>query len=155
MKIVTAEQMRKIDSECAKLGKPVKVLMENAGKAVAEATRDYLGDIKKQHILCLIGAGNNGGDGLVAARYLTGWGAKVSIYLCGDRPAADANLKLIKAKKIPCIEAKTDKGFKKFDALLASAACVIDGLLGTGKMRPLEGVFKQVLEKVNTARART
>ena len=152
MKIVTADQMKKIDNQCAKLGKPVKALMENAGKAVAEAARDYFGDIKKQHILFLIGVGNNGGDGLVAARYLAGWGAKVSVYLCGSRPAADANLKLIKAKKIPCIEAKTDKGFKKFDALLASAACVIDGLLGTGKMRPLEGVFKQVLEKINAAR---
>jgi NAD(P)H-hydrate epimerase len=93
MKIVTAEQMRKIDSQCAKLGKPVKALMENAGKAVAEAARDYLGDIKKQQILCLIGAGNNGGDALVAARYLAGWGAKVSVYLCGARPATDANLK--------------------------------------------------------------
>jgi NAD(P)H-hydrate epimerase len=72
MKIVTAEQMRKIDEECTRLGKPVKVLMENAGQAVAAATRDYLGDIKKQHVLCLIGGGNNGGDGLVAARYLKG-----------------------------------------------------------------------------------
>ena len=47
MKIVTAEQMREIDRECARLGKPVSVLMENAGKAVAEATRDYLGDAKE------------------------------------------------------------------------------------------------------------
>jgi hydroxyethylthiazole kinase-like uncharacterized protein yjeF len=152
MKIVTAEQMRKIDSECIKLGKPVKVLMENAGKAVAEAARDHLGDIKKQHIVCLIGGGNNGGDGLVVARYLGGWGAKVSVYLCSDRLAADANLKQIKAKKIPCIEAKADKSLKKLDSLFASATCVVDGLLGTGKMRPLEGVFKQVLEKVNVAR---
>jgi len=152
MKIVTAEQMRKIDQACARMGKPVNILMENAGKAVAEATRDYLGEIKKQQILCLIGGGNNGGDGLVAARYLAGWGAKVSVYLCSDRPANDANLKRIKTKKISCIEAKTDKDLKKFDGLLASATCVIDGLLGTGKMRPLAGVFKQVLGKVNNAR---
>ncbi|MDD5338388.1 MAG: NAD(P)H-hydrate dehydratase [Dehalococcoidales bacterium] len=152
MKIVTAEQMRKIDSECIKLGKPVKVLMENAGKAVAEATRDFLGDIKKQNIICLVGGGNNGGDGLVAARYLAGWGAKVVVYLCSPRSAADANLKLVKAKKITCVDAKADKALKKFDALLNGATCVIDGLLGTGKMRPLEGLFKQVLEKVNTAK---
>ncbi len=152
MKIVTAEQMRKIDGECARLGKPVKVLMENAGKAVAEAACDYLGDIKKQNILCLIGGGNNGGDALVAARYLSGWGAKVNVYLCNDRPAADANLKRIRAKKIACVDARLDKGLKKFDSLLSSATCVIDGLLGTGKLRPLEGIFKKVLEKVNAAR---
>jgi NAD(P)H-hydrate epimerase len=151
MKIVTAEQMRKIDSECAPLGKPVKVLMENAGKAVAEAARDYLGEIKKQHILCLVGGGNNGGDGLVAARYLAGWGAKVTVYLCGDRPAADANLKQIKVKKITCIAAGADKSLKTFDNFLTSATCVIDGLLGTGKMRPLEGVFQKTLEKINAA----
>jgi hydroxyethylthiazole kinase-like uncharacterized protein yjeF len=152
MKIVTAEQMRKIDQECSRLGKPVKVLMENAGKAVAEATRDYLGTLKQRQILCLIGGGNNGGDGLVAARYLYGWGAKVTVYLCADRPAGDTNLKKIKAKKITCIEAKADKNFKKLDSLLTSASCVIDALLGTGKMRPLVGVFKQALEKVNAAK---
>jgi ADP-dependent NAD(P)H-hydrate dehydratase / NAD(P)H-hydrate epimerase len=152
MKIVTAEQMRKIDRESTQLGKPVGVLMENAGKAVAEAARDYLGALKKQHILCLIGGGNNGGDGLVAAWYLNGWGAKVSVYLCSERPANDANLKLIKDNGITCIDVKTDKNLKKFDSLLASATCVIDALLGTGKMRPLEGVFKQALEKVNAAR---
>jgi hydroxyethylthiazole kinase-like uncharacterized protein yjeF len=149
MKIVTAEQMRQIDQECIRLGTPVKVLMENAGKAVAEATRDLLGDIKKQNILCLIGAGNNGGDGLVAARYLAKWGAQVNVYLCSDRPANDANLKLIPKTDIRYIEAKADVSMKKLDSLLASANCVIDGLLGTGKMRPLEGVFKRVLENVN------
>lgn len=152
MKIVTAEQMREIDKECARLYKPANVLMENAGKAVAEATQEYLGEIKKHNILCLIGGGNNGGDGLVAARYLKGWGARVSVYLCSERPADDANLKLIKENRIDCINAKDDKNYKKLDSLLAKATCVIDGLLGIGKIRPLKGVFKQALEKVNTAK---
>jgi hydroxyethylthiazole kinase-like uncharacterized protein yjeF len=152
MKIVTAEQMRKIDSECARLGTPTSALMENAGKAVAEATREYLGNIKKQNILCLVGGGNNGGDGLVAARYLDGWGAKVSVYLCSDRPADDANLKLVKKNEINCVEGKADKDLKKLNSLVNKATCVIDALLGTGKLRPLEGVFKQALEKVNKAK---
>ena len=82
MKILTAEQMRQIDRECARQGTPTSVLMENAGKAVAEETRRSLGTLENQHILCLIGPGNNGGDGLVAARYLHDWGARVSLYLC-------------------------------------------------------------------------
>jgi len=152
MKIVTAAQMREIDRECVRLGTPVSLLMENAGQAVAEETRDYLGSIKKQHVLCLIGPGNNGGDGLVAARYLHEWGAKVSVYLCSPRLADDANLKLAWEGGITCIEAAADKNLKKFDALLGSATCVIDALLGTGKMRPLEGVFQKTLEKVNAAK---
>jgi len=152
IKIVTAEQMRQIDQECIRQGTPVSALMENAGKAVAEETRACLGAIKKQHILCLIGAGNNGGDGLVAARYLHEWGAKVSVYLCSQRASDDTNLKLLQERGIKCNEADGDKNLKKFDGLLASATCVIDTLLGTGKMRPLEGVFREVLERTNVAR---
>ena len=152
MKIVTAEQMRQIDRECVRLGTPVGLLMENAGRAVAEETREYLGNLKKQHVLCLIGAGNNGGDGLVAARYLHERGAKVSVYLCSSRPADDANLQLVREGGISCIEAAADKNLKKLDGLLASATCVIDALLGTGKIRPLEGVFQKTLEKVNASK---
>jgi hydroxyethylthiazole kinase-like uncharacterized protein yjeF len=149
MKILTAEQTRQMDRDCIKAGTPVSVLMENAGKAVAEETVKSLGNIKKQSILCLIGAGNNGGDGLVAARYLQERGAGVSVYLCSERPADDDNLKLVREKNITCNIASEDKKLEKFDSLLASATCVIDALLGTGKMRPLQGVYKDVLSKIN------
>jgi hydroxyethylthiazole kinase-like uncharacterized protein yjeF len=151
MKIVTAAQMKQIDSECARRGTPTSVLMENAGKAVAEETRHFLGALEFHHIVCLVGAGNNGGDGLVAARYLKEWGADVAIYLCADRPADDVNLQLAGEHGIKCVAAKADKGLKKLATLLGKATCVIDALLGTGKMRPLEGLFKTVLEKVNAA----
>ncbi len=153
MKIITAAQMREIDQECIRRGTPVSALMENAGKAVAEETRGFLGNIKMQNVLCLIGAGNNGGDGLVVARYLDEWGAKVTVYLCSDRPTGDKNLKLLHDHEVACTAAKADKGLKKLGELLDSTTCVIDALLGTGKMRPLEGVFKAVLEKVNAAKA--
>ncbi len=153
MKIVTAAQMREIDQECIRRGTPASVLMENAGKAVAEETRYLLGNINIQNIVCLIGAGNNGGDGLVAARYLDEWGAIVTVYLCSDRPAGDENLKLLHDREVACSEAKDDAGLKKINELLGSATCVIDALLGTGKMRPLEGIFQKVLERANAAKA--
>ena len=152
IKIVTAAQMREIDKECIRLGTAVSLLMENAGRAVAAETRDHLGNIKQQHIICLIGAGNNGGDGLVAARYLHEWGAKVSVYLCSTRPADDTNLHLVQESGITCIDAEADKNLKKLDVLLASATGVIDALLGTGKMHPLDGIFQKTLEKVNAAK---
>jgi hydroxyethylthiazole kinase-like uncharacterized protein yjeF len=152
MKIVTAEQMRQIDQECIRRGTPVSALMENAGKAVGEEVKASLNAAENQHILCLVGGGNNGGDGLVAARYLQDWGAKVSMYLCAPRPPDEENLKLAQERGITCIEAAQDKNLKKFDNLLATATCVIDALLGTGKIRPLEGIFKQALEKVSSAR---
>ncbi len=149
MKIVTAEQMRQIDRECIRLGTPASVLMENAGKAVAEETRQALGAVEDQHILCLIGPGNNGGDGLVAARYLRDWGARVSLYLCSQRPPDDVNLKLARERGVTCLETTQDENLEGFNGLLGSSTCVIDALLGTGRMRPLEGVFRQVLEGVS------
>jgi len=155
MKILTAEQTRQMDQECIKAGTPVSVLMENAGKAVAEEIEKSLGDIRKLKILCLIGAGNNGGDGLVAARYLQERGAAVSVYLCSERPEDDENLKLVREKNITCIATAEDEKLEKFDSLLAEASCVIDALLGTGKMRPLQGVYKEVLLKINEAKQRS
>lgn len=152
MKILTAEQMSRIDRECIRLGTPASVLMENAGKAVAEETRQALGAMSSQHILCLIGPGNNGGDGLVAARYLHDWGAGVSLYLCHPRPPDNTNLKLARERGITCVAAADDKDLTGFDGLLTPATCVIDALLGTGRMRPLEGVFQQVLDRVAAAR---
>ncbi len=78
MKVLTVEQMRQAEEDCAKLNLPTTVLMENAGKSVAEEVRRILGATEQQRILVLIGPGNNGGDGLVAACYLHDWGAEVS-----------------------------------------------------------------------------
>ncbi len=79
VKILTIAQMRQAEEECAKISLPPSMLMENTGKAVTEEVRKIMGTINQQRIL--IGPGNNGGDGLVAARHLHDWGAKVSRYL--------------------------------------------------------------------------
>ncbi|MFQ6122466.1 MAG: NAD(P)H-hydrate dehydratase [Dehalococcoidales bacterium] len=151
MKIVTSQQMHHIEQECAKIGLPTDVLMENAGKAVAKEVSQILSTIDQQHLLFLIGPGNNGGDGLVAARHLHDWGAKVSIYLCSQR-LNDSNLELVQQRGMTCVEATQDKNLAKFDELLASTDCVIDALFGTGKVRPLRGTFQQVLDRVSRAR---
>jgi len=151
MKIVTSEQMRRIEEECARTGLPTSVLMENAGKAVAEEARRILSPVDQQHILFLIGPGNNGGDGLVAARHLHDRGARVSLYLCAQR-TNDPNLELVQQRGLTCVEAAQDENLKKFDELLSSASGVIDALLGTGKVRPLQGTFQQVLDRVSRAR---
>ncbi|MFC2003870.1 NAD(P)H-hydrate dehydratase, partial [Chloroflexota bacterium] len=152
MKILTIDQMSQADQDCAKIGLPTNVLMENAGKAVAEEVRRILGTADKQHILVLIGPGNNGGDGLVAARHLHDWGAMVSVYLCTQRPSDDPNLKLVLERKIICTSATEDKNLNQFDSRLLSANTVIDALFGTGKVRPLTSIFQQVLEHVKKAK---
>ena len=74
MKLVTVAEMQRLEREC---GVPVAQLMENAGLAVAQEAWLMLGEIAERRILVLVGPGNNGGDGLVAARHLKDWGADV------------------------------------------------------------------------------
>jgi len=152
MKIVTIEQMSQIEQDCAKISLPPSVLMENAGKAVAEEVRQTLGDIDKQQILILIGPGNNGGDGLVTARHLHDWGAKVSLYLCSQRPPDDSNLVLVQERGITCVEAAQDENLDRLDELVSQANAVIDALFGTGKSRPLRDIFPLALGKVARAK---
>ncbi len=152
MKILTVNQMRQVEQDCAKIGLPTDVLMENAGRAVAEEVRKILSTIDQQQILILIGPGNNGGDGLVAARYLHDWGARVSLYLFSQRPPDDPNFKLVQERDITCVDLTQDENQDKLNELLVSADAVIDALFGTGKSRSLRGVFRQALDTVGRAR---
>jgi NAD(P)H-hydrate epimerase len=152
MKVVTAEQMRNIDRSAASIGLTTDILMENAGHTVARETRKYAGEVIGKHVLIIIGPGNNGGDGLVAARYLAEWGAEVNLYPCTKRPDNDKNLVLAQERGIAVISAEKDSDLADFDRLLVSSEIVIDAVFGTGRSRTIEGVIKQVLTKVVAAK---
>jgi NAD(P)H-hydrate epimerase len=152
MKVVTVDEMRRIEEACAGRGLPPDVLMENAGRAVAEEVQAILDPLEDEHVLVMVGPGNNGGDGLVAARHLHDWGAAVSVCLLGSRPENDTNLNLVRERDIPCSAVDSDEGLGGFHEALSSATAVIDSLfgtgLGTGRSREMEGVFRAALEAV-------
>ena len=152
MKVVTAQQMQQIDQECSRIGLATDALMENAGRAVAEGTGRILGDIAQHHILIMVGTGNNGGDGLVAARYLHDGGAQVGIYLMGQRPSGDVNLKQVQERGITIVEAARDENRDELVRLLSPATAVVDAIFGTGKRRPLEEAVAGVLNIVSEAK---
>jgi len=148
MKVVTAEQMRNIDRSAANIGLTTEALMENAGRSLAEETKKLIGGVIGKRVLVIVGPGNNGGDGLVAGRYLDDWGAEVSLYLCSKRPTGDKNLTLAQERDIAIVQADQDKDFTGFGSLLGSSEVVIDAVLGTGRSRTVDGVFKEVLTRV-------
>ncbi len=150
MKVVTVEQMRQAERDCARLGISTDTLMENAGQAVAEEVRCILGTVDQKRILILIGPGNNGGDGLVAARHWHDWGAEVNVYLLGK--SGDANLEQVQERRIDCVEAAGDAKFSRLAGFLESADIVVDAIFGTGKSRALSGVFPEVLGMVRKTR---
>lgn len=149
MKIVTADQVKEIENQAVNLGVSLEMLMENAGNAVAAQVKQVLHSAVGKRVLVLVGPGNNGGDGLVAARYLHDWGAKVNICLCASRAQNDKNLKLAMQCGIPIIHAYEGKTIADLRASISSADVIIDALFGIGKIRPIEGIFKEVLQNVS------
>lgn len=148
MKIVTAEQMGKIDRACIESGTPAPVLMENAGRAVAEHIRRTVGDVAGKRVVILAGPGNNGGDGLVVARYLSDWKAGVSLFLFGKKRENDNNLERVRELNIDCREVTGKDGLDCLVTAVESADILVDALFGTGNNRPLEGIYREALERI-------
>ncbi|MEE8372772.1 MAG: NAD(P)H-hydrate epimerase, partial [Dehalococcoidia bacterium] len=119
MKLVTVDQMRQLEQAAAEIDLPPDVLMENAGLAVAEEVRKLCGNVAGSPLLVLVGPGNNGGDGLVAARHLDDWGAQVTVYLCSRNTEGDNNFSLIVERDIPVACAEDDEGLSVLDDALS------------------------------------
>src|SRR3972149_10611998 len=83
---VTREQMNKVDKYAVEFfGIEILQLMENAGRNIAEFSRQQLESVEDKKIVILCGKGNNGGDGLVAARFLHNWGADVTCIMADGK----------------------------------------------------------------------
>jgi len=153
MKLVTAELMRGLEQGAEAQGVTVPTLMENAGLAVAQEVWLLLGTVADRAVLVLAGPGNNGGDGLVAARHLHDWGAKVEVFLLKTRdPDKDEVYRQVVERSIPLRTAGEDSGFVVLEEALSRAEVVVDALLGTGRMRPIEGDLAEMLRRLAAAR---
>jgi len=150
MKLVTVAEMQAAERES---GVPIPQLMESAGLAVAQEAWLLLGELAERRILVLCGPGNNGGDGLVAARHLKDWGADVIVALLKPRED-DPNLTQLTERETPTITLTDDAAWKRLDEALGGAELVIDALLGTGRAREIEGDLAALLDRLRDARAR-
>ncbi|MCH8994755.1 MAG: NAD(P)H-hydrate dehydratase [Chloroflexi bacterium] len=140
--------MQALEQRASAQGRPPSVLMEDAGLGVAQEVWINLGAVPERKVVVLVGPGNNGGDGLVAARHLHDWGAKVIVLLLKERGKDDPNLQQFVERKV-AVQLAADGDL---DEALAGADAVIDALLGTGRSRPLDGVIADVLDRVGRAR---
>jgi NAD(P)H-hydrate epimerase len=119
--------------------------MENAGKSVSEFVRTTVKDTKK-NILLLCGTGNNGGDGFVAARYLTQY-YKVMVFLAGAEVKTEIAKKNF--QKLQTYEVKIYYSPRDLDRLLAENDVLIDALLGTGLAGELKEPYSTIVKKIN------
>ncbi len=151
MKITSTDQMREIEKEADGRGLTYATMMENAGQAVALEIRDHFG-ARDKAVLVLVGPGNNGGDGLVAARHLHDEGANVRLYLWKRKVRGDDNFRQTQDRGIPYLRADDDKNRQQLNSFLDATDIVVDALLGTGVTRPIGGVLEDVLNLLKQKR---
>jgi hydroxyethylthiazole kinase-like uncharacterized protein yjeF len=152
VKVVTVEQMRAIEQAADSQGLSYAAMMENAGRAMASWLERK--GVRGKRILVLIGPGNNGGDGLVAARYLQQAGASVSLYCWRREIQDDENWDLVQRAGVPAFWGHEDERYSKLRRLVAETDWILDALLGTGVCRPIEGGLEEILTVVRKAVAR-
>ena len=127
---VTAAEMKEIERKAAEDGLSYEQMMENAGRAVADFVQEKQPVLRTAAIF--VGKGNNGGDGLVAARYLRERGVRAAVILVEGEPKSEqarANLAKLDEKTPiwPIEELQMDQINWIFDADAA-----IDAVYGTG-----------------------
>jgi ADP-dependent NAD(P)H-hydrate dehydratase / NAD(P)H-hydrate epimerase len=147
MHVVTVAEMRELEARADReYGLTSHILMENAGKSAAEILANYMRRrhaIAGREVLLLIGPGNNGGDGLVVARYLEEWGARVTLYYWKE--------KLLVSNRRDVAAAETAG---ELESAILRAEYVLDSLLGTGRSRPLPDDMRSLLARVRQERER-
>ncbi|HEX5130880.1 MAG TPA: NAD(P)H-hydrate epimerase, partial [Candidatus Krumholzibacteria bacterium] len=165
MRILTASQMQKVDEETIAHVVPGLELMERAGRGVARAVLAGFANANApaapRKAAIFVGAGNNGGDGLVVARYLleAGWQCSVHMLKPGSELTPDAS------KNHQRLQTTKSAGLRELDATrpdytqraaedLADAVIVIDTLFGTGIAGAPRGRAAEMIALINQTGAR-
>ena len=152
MKILKSNEMAFADENTIKLtGIPSLVLMENAGRTSAEIILKKYPEMK--NFVVIAGSGNNGGDGLVIARYLLRYDKKVKIFILAETrtklsPDNLKNLEIIEmngGEVLLCGENK----IPKIRNAIKDSEVVIDAIFGTGFRPPVKGYREKVIEVIN------
>jgi len=155
--LVTSDEMRCFDHDTIhRLGVPAIVLMDHAGRAIAERVRE----LRPDKVVVLCGKGMNGGDGWVAARWLRHAGIEVEVLsscdpaaLQGDARAAQQMAERFGVPWRVYEPGSLHQALSGFDQGGRRRAVLIDALLGTGVSRPAEGVIAQMIEEANASSA--
>ncbi len=160
--MLSCAQSRELDGVAlTQFGLSAAVLMENAGRSLAEAALDLMLSAVGNRlvpVIVLCGPGNNGGDGLVAARHLevTGMGVWVVLAFDGE-PKLEHNAANLKAVRLagPNLLRLGSQDKAGAEGAVPSSiwegppGIVIDAILGTGLSRPPSGLALEAIVLAN------
>jgi hydroxyethylthiazole kinase-like uncharacterized protein yjeF len=158
MQILTAAEMGETDRRTfEEFGVELDTLMDNAGSAVARFCLKHYPNARRVTVLC--GKGNNGGDGLVAARILAKGNRNARVLLTGPQDdfkgEARAALHRLRAEE-PAVSIETiapDTANQQIEEALGGAELILDAVIGTGFKPPLRGIAVTLREKLAAATA--
>ena len=147
--MIQAKEVHVSDINSEYYGKPTKDLMENAGKGVANFLTKKI-KLEEKNILVICGKGNNGGDGLVAARYLSK-NYNVRVLLLGLSKEIHSKIATDNYKKLKKTNAKIFdiNNLNEIDELIDTNYAIIDAMLGIGITGDLRDPYKTVVKKIN------
>jgi len=131
---ITVKQMMQIEENGHQMGFLRKFMMENAGAAVTKRLVEKFVDVKSKNVLVFAGLGNNGGDGLVIARHLAGYGSNVTVFLLGEADnirSEECSWNWNLLEKMESIKLLTDGNLEHLNNL-DKFDIIVDGILGTG-----------------------
>ncbi|NIQ07276.1 MAG: NAD(P)H-hydrate dehydratase [Candidatus Korarchaeota archaeon] len=157
-KFLLPEEVYEADLNARFLGLPVSKLMENAGKAVADAVNEK---IKQGTVAVAAGMGNNGGDAFVTARHLHSMGYRVKVAILGSKELikseeARENFELLRnLRGIDITEITTSTNIDTLEHILSSADIIIDGILGIGIKGGARGLPAEAIEAINQTEGKT
>ena len=144
--------MRLLESRAAEAGVPAESLMESAGLAVARSIAQRLDGVRSKRVVVLVGPGNNGGDGMVAARYLADWGAVVTLYMTTARRRED-KFEECRERRCRVVEASEDLECWQLGSYASLADLMLDAVLGIGAHPELDPTLRAIFEAVGEMRA--
>jgi len=152
-KLLTAEKAKILDEKVRdKFGISTLVLMENAGRSVAEEILK----LKKKRIAIFCGKGNNGGDGFVCARHLLAAGFRPDIFLATEidqiKNEARINLDILLKLKQKVIEVN-EKNLNIVKDKILKYDLIVDSLFGVGLKGEVRGVYRDLIEMINSSNA--
>ena len=145
---ITVDQMYEIENKGHEMGFLKKFMMENAGAASVKRLIEKFENIESKKILIFVGLGNNGGDGLVMARHLAGYNAKVTVVLLGtpeNIKTEESNWNWSLLKKMPSVKLQFDTSFN-FDF---KPDIIVDSIFGTGISGEIREPFASAIQYIN------
>lgn len=155
MKLVDSKTMKELDRRAeTEYGVKPLVLMENAGRGVADVVGALCKALGGARVAVVAGSGNNGGDGFVAARHLENSGHDVTVYSIADvadiKGEAGANARIWTGSGGETITIKTAKEFTSKASALKHADVIVDCLLGTGLSSDVKGFYATIIDFINS-----